>query len=577
MLRRILDKTQARILAEERRTLGNLQVALARFGLDPKDQETLAHSIQTLDELFLLVVVGEFNSGKSAFINALLAQPLLEEGVTPTTTRINLLKFGPEVSRTAQGAALDVITAPLDLLQEINIVDTPGTNAIQREHEAITEEFVPRADMVLFVTSADRPFTESERAFLERIRNWGKKVVVVLNKIDILESDGHVQEIERFITENARALLGFTPEIFPVSAKQALRAKQTSDAALLAGSRFPALEKYIVATLDEKERIRLKLGNPLKVGQRVIGTVLATVDGRLALLKDDIAAVEDIHRQMQAYRQDMQRDFRFRLADVDNVLHEFENRGMTYFDETVRLARIFDLVNKSRLQAEFERKVVGDVPQTIERRVIEVIDWLVAKNLRQWQAVMDHLAERRTAHAGRIVGQVGGTFDYDRDRLLQTVWRETQRTIETYDRHAEAEQVADSVRTAVAATALVEVGAIGLGAVLMAVFSTTALDVTGVVAATALAALGLFVIPARRRKAKDELRGKIAVLREKLMAALTSQFDRELERSLSKLEEAIEPYTRFIRSERDHLTKTRQDLGLIAENMARLEAEIARL
>lgn len=577
MLRRILDKTQARILAEERRTLGNLQVALARFGLDPKDQETLAHSIQTLDELFLLVVVGEFNSGKSAFINALLAQPLLEEGVTPTTTRINLLKYGPEVSRTAQGAALDIITAPLDLLQEINIVDTPGTNAIQREHEAITEEFVPRADMVLFVTSADRPFTESERAFLERIRNWGKKVVVVLNKIDILESDGHVQEIERFITENARALLGFTPEIFPVSAKQALRAKQTSDAALLARSRFPALETYIVATLDEKERIRLKLGNPLKVGQRVIGTVLAAIDGRLALLQDDIAAVEDIYRQMQTYRADLQRDFRFRLADVDNVLHEFENRGMTYFDETVRLARVFDLLNKSRLQAEFERKVVADVPQTIERRVVEVIDWLVAKNLRQWQAVMDHLAERRTAHAGRIVGQVGGTFDYDRDRLLQTVWRETQRTIETYDRRAEAEQVADSVRTAVATTALVEVGAIGLGAVLTAAFSTTAMDVTGVLAATALAALGLFVIPARRRKAKDELHGKIAALREKLMAALTGEFDRELERSLSKLEEAIEPYTRFIRTERDHLTKTRQDLGLIAENMARLEAEIARL
>jgi hypothetical protein len=221
--------------------------------------------------------------------------------------------------------------------------------------------------------------------------------------------------------------------------------------------------------------------------------------------------------------------------------------------------------------------VVGDVPQTIERRVIEVIDWLVAKNLRQWQGVMDRLAERRTMHAGRVVGQMGGTFDYDRDRLLQTVWRETQRTIETYDRQAEAAQVADSVRTAVATTALVEVGAIGLGAVLTAVFSTTAMDVSGVVAATALAALGLFVIPARRRKAKDELRAKIAALREKLLAALTGQFDRELDRSVSKLEEAIEPYTRFIRSERDHLTKTRQELGLIAETMARLEAEIARL
>ena len=74
------------------------------------------------------------------------------------------------------------------LLREIHIVDTPGTNAIIREHEAITSEFVPRSDLVLFVTSADRPFTETERVFLEQVRGWGKKVVIVINKIDILES-----------------------------------------------------------------------------------------------------------------------------------------------------------------------------------------------------------------------------------------------------------------------------------------------------------------------------------------------------------------------------------------------------
>ena len=576
MLRRILDKTQARILAEERGMLAALQVSLARFGIDTKDQEALARSIRQLDELFLLVVVGEFNSGKSAFINALLGQPALEEGVTPTTTRINLLKYGTEVTTTAQEAALDVVTAPVDLLHEINIVDTPGTNAIRREHEAITEEFVPRADLVLFVTSADRPFTESERAFLERIRNWGKKIVVVLNKIDILESDAQVAEIETFIIENSRALLGFTPQVFPVSARQAFRAKAASDAALLARSRFEALERYVVATLDEKERIRLKLGNPLGVGLRLITETVKVIDGRQSLLEEDTGAIDDIFRQQQAYRQDMQRDFRFRLADVENALHEFENRGMAYFDETMRLARVFDLMNKPRLQAEFEHRVVGDAPKAIERRVVDVIDWLVAKNLRQWQAVMDRLAERRAAYADRILGQVGGAFDYDRDRLLQSVWREAQLAIETYDLRAEAEQVADSVQTAVAATALVEVGAIGLGAALVAAFSTTALDLTGIAAATAIAVLGLFVIPARRRKVKDELRQKIAAMREKLMTTLTSQFDRELDRSLGKVEEAIAPYTRFIRTECEDLTKAHSDLEAIGEGLARLETEIAR-
>ena len=108
--------------------------------------------------------------------------------MTPTTAQINVLQYGETVERQVRESNLHVITAPAPLLREIHIVDTPGTNAIIREHEAITAEFVPRSDLVLFVTSADRPFTETERAFLEQIRGWGKKIVVVINKIDILES-----------------------------------------------------------------------------------------------------------------------------------------------------------------------------------------------------------------------------------------------------------------------------------------------------------------------------------------------------------------------------------------------------
>src|SRR5882724_3801604 len=240
MLRRILDKQQDVLLAEERRLLGELAVALARFDAAAEDQLALERSVRQLDELFLLVVAGEFNAGKSAFVNALLGSRVLEEGVTPTTTRVQIVKYGAPVGRTTTEAALDVVTAPVDLLSEINIVDTPGTNAIQREHEAITREFVPRSDMVLFVTSADRPFTESERAFLQGIREWGKKTVVVLNKIDIFETPEDVERVVSFIADNARALLGFTPEIFPVAARLALRAKtsgpapETPDAELLA-------------------------------------------------------------------------------------------------------------------------------------------------------------------------------------------------------------------------------------------------------------------------------------------------------------------------------------------------------
>ena len=242
MLRRILGDEQERLLADERAILARVVAALSAVDVTDEDKGTLLRSVRQLDELFLLVVVGEFNAGKSAFINALLGQGVLAEGVTPTTSRIGLIRHGAAVSRTVTDAGLEVVTAPVELLREINIVDTPGTNAVRREHEALTREFVPRSDLVLFVTSADRPFTESERAFLEGIRDWGKKVVVVLNKVDIFEKPSEVDEVMAFIKDSARELIGFIPEVFPVSGRKALRAKEAGDAAALAASGFDRLE-----------------------------------------------------------------------------------------------------------------------------------------------------------------------------------------------------------------------------------------------------------------------------------------------------------------------------------------------
>ncbi len=162
----------------------------------------------------------------------MLGQSVLEEGVTPTTQRICLLKYGDEFERQGVDSSTDLITAPVELLREINIVDTPGTNAIHREHEAITREFIPRSDLVLFVTSADRPFTETERSFLEGIRDWGKKIAAAVNKKDILETEEDVSRVVDFVADNFRVLLDVEPEIFPVSARKALRAKTENDEAI---------------------------------------------------------------------------------------------------------------------------------------------------------------------------------------------------------------------------------------------------------------------------------------------------------------------------------------------------------
>jgi len=574
MLTKLLSTDQDELLREERKVLARLKGALVRFNASAEHQAALDRSIEQLDELFLLVIVGEFNSGKSAFINALVGASVAQEGVTPTTAQINVLQYGETASREVKDSNLHVITAPAPILRDIHIVDTPGTNAIIREHEAITQEFVPRSDLVLFVTSADRPFTETERAFLEQVRGWGKKVVIVINKIDIL-TPSQVEEVRAFVADSARVLLGFSPEIFPVSARLALKAKQGEPAAWPA-SRFEALESFIATSLDAPGRIHLKLLNPLGVGAALTDRHAVIVRERLALLADDFTTLEEVERQLGAYQEDLTRDFEFRMADIDKILLEMERRGQDYFDDTLRIGRMFDLLNRSRIQQGYEQKVVGDAPAQIERKVGELVDWLVAADLRQWQGVTTHLAERRRQYKDRIVGDDSGQFHYDRTRLIDATTRETQRVVDSYDPRREAQTIADNARNAVAATAAAGAGALGLGTIVTLAASTAAADITGIVMASVLAAIGFFILPAKRQKAKDEMRLKMADVRQRLTEALKKQLTQEIQGSVNRIREGIAPYSRFIRSEGDKLKSIDQELRQIAASLAGLREKIER-
>ncbi|HQK05447.1 MAG TPA: dynamin family protein, partial [Anaerolineaceae bacterium] len=241
---RILTPLQEDLLSRERSLLNDLRLKLLGYDASQEDVTSLGHSISQLDDLFLLVIVGEFNAGKSAFINALLGQKLLREGVTPTTSQINILRYGEKGAPSLVEEGHTLLLYPVELLSELSIVDTPGTNAVIRQHEELTTHFIPRADLVLFVTSADRPFTESERVFMEQIRAWGKKVIIILNKTDLFQEQSELEQVVEFVQQNAQVLLNSTPQIFPVSSRLALRAKM-GEPQFWQDSGFEALETYI--------------------------------------------------------------------------------------------------------------------------------------------------------------------------------------------------------------------------------------------------------------------------------------------------------------------------------------------
>jgi len=562
-----LSERQSELLDAEREHINAMLALLEGWEFDARDAGRLREALDQLRELFLLVVVGEFNSGKSALINALLGERLLLEGVTPTTDRIHILKYGPAGEPEYVSEDVRVLHFPSEMLREVHVVDTPGTNAVLRHHETIVRDFVPRSDMVIFVTSADRPFTESERQFLEHIREWGKKVVVVINKADILDDDASRTQVLTFVREQVQRLLEFEPELFPLSARRALEAESDSG--------FESLRAFLETALSQEGIVRLKLLNPLGVAVKIGQEYRTRAVERLEILADDAQALTKVEHQLELFQVDTMDEFGRHVDRMENDLLQMQLRGEAFLDDSMRLLRIRQMLDAKSMRRAFEEQVVADAPRQVEAHIQEIIDWFVERELRQWRMMTGELERRRETDALHDAAREASSgFAYNRRQLLDSIGKDADHVIQTFDRELEGRRLTEAVRDSVALVGLVEVGAISLGLILKAVLTTAAADATGILAASLLGVLGLAIIPYRRGRAKKALRTKLGNLRAELRLALRQSFDLELERTSSRLREAIAPYRAFVQSERERLQAVEASLAGILADLERLRASI---
>jgi small GTP-binding protein len=262
------------------------------------------------EDRFHLVVVGEFNHGKSTFVNALLGQTVLATGVTPTTASIHHLKWAPKPEATvvyasgkrepidfertrsfAVGGGADAhdvdfleIGYPSPLLEErILLVDTPGVNDLSLQRADITYSYIPRADAVLFLLDAGQILKESERVFLQEklLKGSRDKIVFVITKWDLLSEDERGEALAYAKTQLAKLVK--EPLVFPVSAELALAGSGSE-------SGIPALLEHLTHFLAE-ERGRILLDNALGEGLAVSDLLNKGVDARrrsLAMKGDEL-------------------------------------------------------------------------------------------------------------------------------------------------------------------------------------------------------------------------------------------------------------------------------------------------
>ncbi len=224
------------------------------------------------EDPFTLVVVGEFNRGKSMLINALLGETVAPVDVTPETATINRISYGThenravlfggrrmcladeelrreallkEIAETDASVRELELLRPIEILREVTIVDTPGLNEALRDYAPLVEEYLLQADAVIYVTSAGMPLSASEQLFIKAaiLPQKYTSLFVVGNKADLLEDNEELGRLKEYCDDKIQKLLP-NREVRMVSALDEIRRQS--------GKRLPneALSPILQAEFD---------------------------------------------------------------------------------------------------------------------------------------------------------------------------------------------------------------------------------------------------------------------------------------------------------------------------------------
>ena len=269
-----------------------------------------------INDPYMFVIAGEVKAGKSSFINALLDtdKEICKVAASPMTDTIQQIVYGDEESITDINPYLKRITQPVEILKEVAIVDTPGTNTIIDHHQEITERFIPSSDLIVFVFESKNPYRQSAWDFFDFIKDeWRKKVVFILQQKDLMQPDDLITNING-VREYASKKGIVDPKVFPVSALMEIKGQKED-------SGFKEVRKFIKDNITGGKAPYLKIINNADTALNINERILTGVKLRKQQLKSDQKFREDIKETL-----DRQEGKTQRQVDqlVENLLASYD-------------------------------------------------------------------------------------------------------------------------------------------------------------------------------------------------------------------------------------------------------------
>ncbi|MFO0580588.1 MAG: dynamin family protein [Polyangia bacterium] len=553
---------------------------LAALGREVGDEEaprTIEMLLGGLSEPFLLVVLGEIKTGKSRFLNALLGVPgLCAEDAEAHTAAVEKLDYGAEPTERWISAQLKQRTAPVPLLKRLSIVDTPGTNSMVPEHEVITRQFLPRADLCIFVLLAKKPPSGSEWRLLDLMQHeWRKKLLVVLQQKDLLadEPENLQKVVKRVQSDLAARGLADAP-VFCTSAKWEERAQPEERAR----SGFPELRSFIHDTVTGPDVQRLKLQAAQRSAERELLRLQQTVAALAKEFQEDQAVVGRINETLASSQRRGQEEIKNMVSRIVENYRGLADKLQLELEQGLGvgalLSRSFrgiwnkeqgvDHWLKKELKERFQEKVRGLVDEIAERRARSFVDDL--------RGLLDSLQVQMQQLSGARPDRSELGWDRERDAVLETV-RKNLAALQQGDsfRRLLSEDPGNLVPMAGAGGALAAVGTAIVVATNVAVFDVTG----GLLAAMGLAMAGGY-LALKRPRIRREFRDSLQASEKRFSEQLQSQLLASLDHIHDKIRSGFSDFYQLLTEREARLSRQRSALAELEKTRLALLGELTQ-
>lgn len=519
---------------------------------------------------YLFVIVGEVKAGKSSFINALLEtqEEICKVAPSPMTDTIQEITYGSEAHEVIINDYLKRIYQPVEILKEISIVDTPGTNTIIDHHQEITERFVPSADLIVFVFEAKNPYRESSWQFFDYINaEWWKKVIFVLQQKDLMEPADLEINING-VREHAIRKGISSPQVFAVSAKLELNGNSQA-------SGYIPLRAYIEEHILHGRAPILKQENNLST----LLNIHHKIDSGLEVRRLQYHADQSFRNEIKStLKEQEQKSIKQVTILTENLIAEYDRVTRPNVEEIKNGLGFFSMISRSVTSAfgmnenpkDWLTNLLAKLESELNQRLkVKLNDGVVdiADSIQQMGKIVD-LKLRNSQTILRDDHTIFSDIAERRSNVLKELQQSFASFLNNTDNFYDQElaRSSESISPNLAAAG----GITAVGVILAAVTNGMVFDITGGVLTTIGLLFAGVSLGFKRRQILHDFSAEIDKGRSKLESDVRDSLTSYITRIKDRIDQNFERFDK-------HLTREKEDIQAYTTRLSELKNQISVL